>query len=163
MLKEIETDLVSHKYDFSQFIKIVEVIENPDKILSFEILNKNPNLNSILFGSIEVINTLKEQTPQDLKYKCNFNAGDYLKFIPVGQKLYIFNQILSKHNDDTLISFFQNIHKLIPLYGRLIIIENLNSGRSESEFEILFKKALFLKTNTIKISDELSILEVLRL
>lgn len=163
MQKEIEKDLVSNKYDFSQFIKIVEIIEDPENILSFEILNNNTKLNSILFGSDAVINVLKENTPESLKNKCNYNVGDFFKFIPIGQNIYILNQIISKYDDIKIISFLKNIYNLIPLYGRLIIIENLNKKRTENDFDLLFKKGGFLKTNAIKISDELSILEVLRM
>ena len=153
---------IVNSYDFSQFIKIVELVEDSKSCISFEILKNNPKINALICSSDDVITELKANIPNsDIDRRCEFFNHSLFEFAPLGFQVYILKNVLLKNDSEKIVSLLNNFHRSVNLYARLIFIEEI-SKLDQSSFFDLFKANGFLKTNIIPIDSKLSIIEVLR-
>lgn len=153
---------ILNSYDFSQFIKIVELVEDSNSCLSFEILQANPKISALICSSDEIIEELKAKLPTpEIERRCEFFNHSLFEFAPLGFQIYILKNVLLKNDSEKIAKLLKSFHKSVNLYARLIFIEELSKVNQEKLFN-LFKANGFLKTNIIPIDSNLSIIEVLR-
>lgn len=166
--------IIAEKYDFSQFKRVIEFINQPETIV-FDILKLYPGISASCFGEQSLINTLKAAVPQQIIERLEFISGDYFSLIPENFPVCILNNIIGNLDSVKRSRLLQNLYRSNKQYCRLLLIEKINlENQSDQAYKKIidgsenylrkeFEEAGFLTTNSVHISDDIYLLEVLRL
>lgn len=127
-------DAVSKGYDFSDARKIVDVAGGIGGMIS-AILLENPQLEGILFDAPSVIVGAKEYLAEKgLSERCETIGGDFFESVPTGGDVYTMRWIIHDWDDEKSLKILNNIRKVIPENGRLLLVESVIPEESEPHF-----------------------------
>ena len=152
-------------FDFGKFNHIVDIGGGTGLILS-TILSKYKEIKGTLFDLPHVVDNSKDLIKdQDILNRLKIIAGTFFETMPEGGDLYMMKNILHCWNDENSIKILQNIRKILPQKGKLLIIETIIKNdnkpsfgkmtdiymmvglggreRTEKEYRILLKRAGF--------------------
>jgi len=158
-------------FNFSSYKHIVDIGGGQGFFLS-TILTKYKTIKGVVFDLPQVINNSQQIFKNStISARVDFVTGSFFETVPEGGDLYVLKNILHNWNDEDSVKILQNIRKVLPRKGRLLIIEvviekdnnpsfgkmtdlymmiGLNGReRTKDEYESLLKKAE-LKIEKIK-------------
>jgi len=180
---------IAASYDFSPFRKLVDIGGGNGSLL-IGILKANPNLHGIVFDLPHAAEKAHGKIAEaGLQSRCEAVGGNFFKEVPAGADAYIIKHVIHDWNDDHATAILRNIHRAMPLHGKLLIAEgvyppridqsDLSRGaaandvnmlvstggrqRSETEFRSLQAAAGFKLTRIIPTPARLSLIEGSRL
>ena len=127
-------DAVSKGYDFSGARKLVDVAGGIGGMIS-AILVENPQLEGVLFDAPSVIEGAKEYLAEKgLSERCETIGGDFFESIPTGGDVYTMRWIIHDWDDEKSLKILNNIRKVIPENGKLLLVESVIPGENEPHF-----------------------------
>ena len=117
-----ETDPMVNNYDFSVFDTVVDVGGGNGAVIA-AVLNKNPNVNGILFDLAEVIGRSRENiNAWGLSSRCKVEAGSFFDEVPRGDA-YILRHIVHDWSDADAIKILSNCRKALSPGGKILVVE----------------------------------------
>ncbi len=118
-----ETSQILQSYDFSQFNSLADIGGGNGSML-LSVLEKIPQLKAILFDLEHVIKATElVVNKQGVSNRCNLVAGDFFEAINVVAGAYILRHIIHDWDDEKSILILNNIRKVIPKGGRVLVVE----------------------------------------
>lgn len=158
-------------YDFSQFIEVVELVNEPQSLL-INILKINHKLKGIFFGKAEYIENIRNSLDDDLKKRSGFIKGDlFTSVLPAGYQVYLLKDIIGSLEETQSIKFLTGCFQATENYTRFLFIEKGKFNKIDEvskyhkvleRYGDIFKQAGFILTNVINSGNNTDILEVLR-
>jgi hypothetical protein len=166
--EDIRINSVPLNYDFSQFLEVVEFVNQPHALL-INILNSNPRLKGIFFGKAEHIDAIRDSLAENIKQRCEFIKGDLLtSILPSGFQVYLLKDIIDSFDKEQTIDFFNRCYQVSDTYTRFLLLQksdnNLDDAAKYQKVKENYSDILqtdFILTNVIK-SVDIDIIEVLR-
>ena len=172
---------VLEAYDFSGIRTLVDIAGGHGALLT-EILKQHPSMKGILFDLDHVIAGAKPKiAAQGLADRVSTASGDFFTAVPAGGDAYIMKHIIHDWYDDKASAILENIRKVLPKDGRVLLVESvIPSGnepglgkiidlemlvmpggkeRTEAEFRALFDRAGFTLTRIVPTKSPLSVVE----
>ncbi len=172
---------VLEAYDFSGIRTLVDIAGGHGAVLT-AILKKYPAMKGILFDLDHVVaGAAASIQAQGLTDRVSTTSGDFFKAVPAGGDAYIMKHIIHDWNDEKAAAILENIRKVLPKDGRVILLESvIPSGnepglgkvidlemlvmpggkeRTEREFRELFERAGFTLSRIVPTQSPLSIVE----
>jgi hypothetical protein len=159
------------KYDFSQFLEVVELVNGQQSLL-VDILKNTPRLKGIFFGPPEAIETIRHSVDDVLRQRCEFIKGDFFtSLLPSGYQVFLLKDIVDPGGKNQAIDFLKRCHQATETYTRFLIIETDNDGNPDKTARLqkiralyadIFNESGFILTNVIS-SDRTDIIEILRM
>jgi hypothetical protein len=114
-------------YDFSHFEQFVDVGGGEGALLR-DILAANPTLQGILFDLPHVVSGASKTLRDDVAMLCQIVGGSFFDFIPKGASAYLMKGVIHDWADDDAITILQNIRRVIPPDGTLLLVESLSDS-----------------------------------
>jgi hypothetical protein len=168
-------------YDFSGIETLVDVAGGHGAVLT-GVLDKYPTMQGILFDLDHVIEGARARIGSlGLSNRVAAVSGDFFKSVPEGGDAYIMKHIIHDWDDDKAALILENIRKVLPKDGRVILIESVipagnapalgkiidlemlvmpgGRERTEEEFRRLFSRAGYELTRIIPTESPLSVIE----
>jgi hypothetical protein len=172
---------VLEAYDFSGIRTLVDIAGGHGGVLT-AILQKYPSMDGVLFDLDHVIEGARPKiAAQALADRCATATGDFFKAVPAGGDAYIMKHIIHDWDDDKAALILENIGKVLPKDGRVILIESVipagnepalgkiidlemlvmpgGRERTEQQFRDLFDRAGFTLTRIVPTQSPLSVVE----
>jgi len=162
MKKEEINELIADNYDFSQFDKILEITNTYS--LAITIAEKYKDIKFIVVLSNEIMEEIKNQIEsKDFQENFSIIIGSIFDNVPKGDNLYIVKNLLGTYEQRQIFNILNNFSKSMLSNDRLLIVEEENYSLTEGELKQKLKKTNFILTNNIKVNDDISIIEVIKL
>ena len=172
---------VLEAYDFSGIGTLVDVAGGHGGVLT-GVLQKYPGMKGVLFDLEHVIEGARPRIASlGLADRCSTASGDFFKAVPAGGDAYIMKHIIHDWDDDKATVILENIRKVLPKDGRVILIESVippgnepglgkimdlemlvmpaGRERTEEEFRRLFDRAGYRLTRVVPTDSPLSVIE----
>lgn len=167
-------------YNFSNSRRVMDIGGGMGSLLA-AILNSNPELKGVHFDQKSASEKAKNTISKALHERCDFVYGDFFKKIPEVCDLYILKTILHDWDDTNASKILNNIRKVIPNNGKMLIIEILpkdnnneynimdlemlifygGKERTKKEYDDLLASTGFKIQRVIPTDTDISILEVI--
>jgi hypothetical protein len=129
-----ETQRIIDAYDFGQFNTVVDIGGGNGSVL-IPLLQRFSNVRGILFDLPNVIERARPNlTSAGVADRCEPVAGDFFKSIVAGGDAYMMRHIIHDWTDEQCTSILQNVRQVIPLHGRLLVIEMVIPPGNEPHF-----------------------------
>jgi ubiquinone/menaquinone biosynthesis C-methylase UbiE len=126
------------KYRLKNNLSVIDIGGGEGTLLSMMLL-KNQTLKGILFDLPHVIeNAEKNFIQQGLSNRIKFVAGSFYKSIPKGGDIYLMKNIVHNLSDNQTLDILEKIKEVLPLQGKILIIEPLISNKNRYSFAKLF-------------------------
>jgi len=174
-------DAISKNHDYSGCKHLVDVGGGLGGMIS-AILGANPHLKGTLFDAPSVIEKSKDfLAARGLSERCETVGGDFFESVSAGGDIYTMRWIIHDWDDAKSIKILENIRRVMPSNGRLLLAEavvpsngqphyskffdlimlTMTGGRerTESEYETLLGKAGFKLARIVPTDSFLSIIE----
>ena len=136
-LSELSIAPILSAYDFSKF-GILADIGGGEGLLLSAILHKYPRLKGILFDRKESITRAESIFIKfGVKDKIKTIQGDFFESAPGGADVYLLKNILHNWNDRDCVRILNNIMKVLPGEGKILIIEMVVSENNKPSFSKL--------------------------
>lgn len=120
-----EAQAIAKAYDFSAFQCLVDV-GGGNGMLIASILKAHPGLSGILFELPQVLPEAQTFiTAENLSERCKIVGGDFFQDVVSGGDAYILSHIIHTFEDDLCQKILEQIHKVMPKSGKLIIVEEV--------------------------------------
>jgi O-methyltransferase domain len=168
-------------YDFSGIKTLVDVAGGHGGVLT-GVLQKYPAITGVLFDLEHVIEGARPRIAAlGLADRVSTASGDFFKAVPAGGDAYIMKHIIHDWDDDKATLILENIRKVLPKDGRVILIESVippgnepalgkiidlemlvmpgGRERTEEEFRRLFDRAGYRITRIVPTQSPLSVIE----
>ncbi|HAA26488.1 MAG TPA: methyltransferase [Cyanobacteria bacterium UBA8553] len=130
----IVVEAVLESYDFSSLSTVVDIGGGQGSLIA-AILKANSTLKGILFDQPSVIEeALPQLEAHSVIDRCAVVAGNFFESVPVGGDAYILKWIIHDWDDEKAIAILKNCHQAMSDNGRLLLIEQVISPRSELPF-----------------------------
>jgi hypothetical protein len=130
-VSRMQAPAILSAFPFNKFPHIVDIGGGTGLLLSM-ILEKYNNVQGTLFDLPHVVNNI----PGDINPtgdRLRIVAGSFLDSVPENGNLYIMKNILHCLNNENAVILLKNIRKVIPLDGRMLLIEIvIDNGISSS-------------------------------
>ena len=111
-------------YDFSRFQCIVDVGGGEGALLR-DILAATPELRGILFDLPQVVSGAAAILSSDVAARCQIVGGSFFDSVPEGGNAYLMKGVIHDWPDDDAVKILQNIRRVIPPGGTLLLVESL--------------------------------------
>jgi SAM-dependent methyltransferase len=111
-------------YDFSRFQCIVDVGGGEGALLR-DILAATPELRGILFDLPQVVAGAPAILSGDVAVRCQIVSGSFFDSVPEGASAYLMKGVIHDWPDDDAVKILQNIRRVIPPGGTLLLVESL--------------------------------------
>jgi hypothetical protein len=129
-----ETQKMIDAYDFSQFKTIVDIGGGNGSVM-IPVLQRNPNVRGILFDLASVIERSKPALERaGVADRCEAVAGDFFKSVVAGGDAYMMRHIIHDWTDQQCTTILKNIRQVIPLNGKLLVVEIVIPPGNEPNF-----------------------------
>jgi hypothetical protein len=168
-------------YDFGGIDTLVDVAGGHGGVLT-AVLEKYPAMQGILFDVEHVIAGARARIASlGLSNRVAAVAGDFFEAVPPGGDAYIMKHIIHDWDDEKAARILENIRKVLPKDGRVILIESVippgnepglgkimdlemlvmpgGRERTEEEFRRLFERAGYHLTRIVATESPLSVIE----
>lgn len=176
-----ESAAVLDAYDFSGFRVLADIGGGNGSVIT-GVLGKYPALRGILFDLPGVTERATDNIKAaGLADRCQVIGGNFFKAAPQGADAYMMRHIIHDWDDEKATTILQNIHRVMPKDGKLLVIEGViqpgndpsfgklldlamlvNPGgkeRTEEEYRTLFKMAGFDLVRIVRTAVEISVIE----
>lgn len=130
-------------YDWKRFKRIVDVGGGHGFLLG-AILQANPHVHGTIFDLPDVVRGAT--IPAELKGRLDTAGGDFTKEVPAGADGYMMKHIVHDWSDEVCIRLFQNVRKVIPSDGRLLVLEMVVPPPGQPNFATLLDVEMLLMT-----------------
>jgi O-methyltransferase domain len=88
------------------------------------VLGLNPHLPGMLVDREASVDAAKSRfADEDLSSRCQLIAADLTQSVPAGADVYMLKPVQHGYRDAEAVSVLRNCRAVIPLYGRLLVIE----------------------------------------
>ena len=125
---------VSYVYDVSTFKTVVDVGGGHGALLA-GLLQSSPTTRGILFDQPHVVAGAEPVlTAAGVEDRCTRIGGDFFEAVPSGGDAYVLAQILHDWDDDHSITILEQCRKVIPVDGRLLVVEIVLPPGEEPSF-----------------------------
>ena len=139
-------EAISTTYDFSSVKKLVDVGGGLGGMIS-AILAKNPHLEGVIFDAPSVVARSKEfLSAKGLADRCETIGGDFFESVPEGGDVYSMRWILHDWEDTKSLKILENIRKVLPADGKLLLAEAVVPGTNEPHFSKFFDLIMLTMT-----------------
>lgn len=132
-------------YDWKRFAKLIDVGGGHGSLLA-AILEANPQVHGAVYDLPEVAEGTLKAIPSSLKDRMSATGGDFLKSVPAGADGYMMKHIVHDWSDEACIKLFENVRKVIPAGGRLLVIEMVVPPPGQPHFAKLLDVEMLLMT-----------------
>jgi hypothetical protein len=137
---------ISTGYDFSKFKTIVDIGGGLGGMIS-AILTNNPHLKGVVFDAPAVVEKSKGfLAERGLGDRCETMGGDFFQSVPAGGDIYTMRWILHDWEDEKALTILNNIRKVLPENGKLLLAEAVVPGRTEPHFSKFFDLIMLVMT-----------------
>lgn len=143
---ELLNEAISTKYDFSGFQSLVDVGGGLGGMIA-AILAKNPHLTGTIFDSPSVVAQSRDFiASRGLTNRCEAVGGDFFESVPAGGDIYSMRWILHDWEDSKSITILENIRKVLPENGKLLLAEAVVPASGEPHFSKFFDLIMLTMT-----------------
>jgi hypothetical protein len=143
---ELLNEAISTKYDFSDYDKLIDVGGGIGGMIS-AILEKNPNLKGAIYDQPSVIEQAKGfLESKGLSDRCETIAGSFFESVPEGGDIYSMRWILHDWEDSKSLTILENIKKVLPAHGKLLLAEAVVPEVGEPHFSKFFDLIMLVMT-----------------
>jgi hypothetical protein len=143
---ELLNQAISTKYDFSNYDKLIDVGGGIGGMIS-AILEKNPNLKGAIYDQPSVIEQAKGfLESKGLSDRCETIAGSFFKSVPEGGDIYSMRWILHDWEDSKSLTILENIKKVLPANGKLLLAEAVVPEVGDPHFSKFFDLIMLVMT-----------------
>ncbi len=143
---ELLNQAISQKYDFSGYNTLVDVGGGLGGMIS-AILNANPELKGIVFDAPSVVAKSKEfLAERGLSGRAEAIGGDFFESVPAGGDIYSMRWILHDWEDSKCLTILENIKKVMPKNGKLLLAEAVVPESGEPHFSKFFDLIMLTMT-----------------
>jgi hypothetical protein len=176
-----ESAAIVDAYQWPQQGKVVDIGGGAGGLL-YAIMEKNPQLEGVVFDLKEVIQRNVELYDSDAVYRrCQYESGNFFQAVPEGADIYLLRNIIHDWNDSDSIAILKNCRKACRADSKVLLLEYVipedsrpSSGkwldmmmlvgtggceRTENEYQQLLAAADLQLTNMIPTATEMSIIE----
>ncbi|MEJ2657493.1 MAG: methyltransferase [Desulfobacterales bacterium] len=139
---------IAGSYDLSSFKKLLDIGAGSGAY-TIAFLNKNPQLNAVIFDLESVIPIAKEKIEENnLSHRVRFVTGDFYKDdLPVGCDLALLSAIIHQNSSQQNLELYRKIYQVLNPGGTLIIRDHImDESRTNPPAGALF--ALNMLVNT---------------
>jgi len=137
---------ISTTYDFSGFETLVDVGGGLGGMIS-AILAANPGLKGIVYDAPSVVEQSKVfLTERGLSDRCDAIGGDFFQCVPEGGDVYTMRWILHDWEDSKSLTILENIRKVLPENGKLLLAEAVVPGSNEPHYSKFFDLIMLVMT-----------------
>ena len=137
---------ISSEYDFSPYKKLIDVGGGIGGMIS-AILEKNPDLNGAIYDAPTVVEQAKGfLASKGLSDRCETIAGDFFQSVPSGGDIYSMRWILHDWEDSKSITILENIKKVLPANGKLLLAEAVVPEVGQPHFSKFFDLIMLTMT-----------------
>lgn len=143
---ELLNRAISTKYDFSQYHTLVDVGGGFGGMIS-AIAAANPHLNGIVYDAPSVVEKSRGfLAANGLDGRVKAIGGDFFESVPAGGDIYSMRWILHDWEDEKSLKILENIKKVLPAGGKLLIAEAVVPGTAEPHFSKFFDLIMLTMT-----------------
>ena len=139
-------EAISTKYDFSGYKKLIDVGGGIGGMIS-AILAKNPNLKGVIYDSPSVVEQAKGfLASRGVADRCETIGGDFFESVPEGGDIYSMRWILHDWEDSKSLKILENVKKVLPENGKLLLAEAVVPEAGEPHFSKFFDLIMLVMT-----------------
>jgi len=109
-------------YDFTKFKSVYDIGGGYGQFMR-ALMQSHPDLHGVLFDLPEVIETIRERTPQLENNHCKLVSGDFFESIPEGGDIYLLKSVLHDWDDEKSEKILKNCHQAMGPNSHLLIVE----------------------------------------
>lgn len=176
-----ESSAILDSYDLSG-IKVLADIGGGNGSQMIEILNKNPQMQGILFDLPHVVDRAEQRIQAaGLQNRCSVVPGSFFDAVPTGADAYVLRHIIHDWGEDKCLSILRNCHRAMTSESRLLVIESVippgnepcpgkfldlvmllipgGKERTEEEYRALFEHAGFELIRIVPTGTAVSVIE----
>jgi hypothetical protein len=114
---------IAEAWDFSR-AKVVADLGGGGGSLILAVLALNPHLRGMLVDLGSSVDAAKARfAVEDPSSRCELTAADLTQSVPAGADVYMLKHVLHGRRDEEAITILKNCRAVVPLNGRLLIIE----------------------------------------
>jgi len=128
-LSAIDSPAVADAYNFGEIRSIVDVGGGEGGLLR-DILAATPELRGILFDLPQVVAGAPAILSGDVAARCQIVGGSFFDFVPEGGNAYLMKGVIHDWPDDDAVKILQNIRRVIPPGGTLLLVESLVDSKA---------------------------------
>ena len=137
---------ISTTYDFSGVSKLVDVGGGLGGMIS-AILLANPHLKGVVYDAPSVVAKSKEfLASKGLSDRVETRGGDFFESVPEGGDIYSMRWILHDWEDSKSITILENIRKVLPENGKLLLAEAVVPESGDPHFSKFFDLIMLTMT-----------------
>lgn len=137
---------ISTTYDFSGFNTLVDVGGGLGGMIS-AILAANPNLKGVVYDAPSVAEQSKHfLADRGLNDRCEAIGGDFFQSVPAGGDVYSMRWILHDWEDSKSLTILENIRKVLPPNGKLLLAEAVVPGSNDPHYSKFFDLIMLVMT-----------------
>ena len=137
---------ISMKYDFSGHKRLIDVGGGIGGMIS-AILAKNPNLQGAIYDAPSVVEQAKGfLASKGVADRCETIGGDFFESVPEGGDIYSMRWILHDWEDSKSLKILENIKKVLPENGKLLLAEAVVPEAGEPHFSKFFDLIMLVMT-----------------
>ena len=139
-------EAISTKYNFSGYNKLIDVGGGIGGMIS-AILAKNPSLKGVIYDAPTVVEQAKGfLVSKGVADRCETIGGDFFESVPEGGDIYSMRWILHDWEDSKSLKILDNIKKVLPENGKLLLAEAVVPEAGEPHFSKFFDLIMLVMT-----------------
>lgn len=125
-------------FSFHKIKKLADIGGGEGSLLA-NILLKNPTMQGILFDlPSALVKSEKILTQYNVSKRVTITEGNFMESVPEGADTYLLKHILHNWSDSACITILSNIRKVLPVNGRILIIEMIvRPGNTSSDAKMI--------------------------
>jgi hypothetical protein len=145
-MSEPLNEAISTKYDFSSYGKLIDVGGGIGGMIS-AILSKNPDLKGAIYDAPSVCEQAKGfLASKGVADRCEAIPGNFFESVPAGGDIYSMRWILHDWEDSKSLTILENIKKVMPENGKLLLAEAVVPEAGEPHFSKFFDLIMLVMT-----------------
>ena len=118
------TEVVVAAYDFSPFVRIVDVGGGQGLLLG-SVLAANAHLRGVLFDQPHVVSQADEPLREmGVRERCEITGGDFFGSVPAGD-LHMLKSVLHDWNDEQALAILRSCRAAVTPGGRVLVLERI--------------------------------------
>lgn len=143
---ELLNQAISTKYDFTGTKTLVDIGGGLGGMMA-AILAVNPALKGVVFDAPSVVEKSKGfLAAKGLSDRCETVGGDFFKAVPAGGDVYSMRWILHDWEDSKSLLILENIRKVLPANGKVLLAEAIVPESGEPHFSKFFDLIMMTMT-----------------
>ena len=145
-MSEPLNEAISTKYDFSGYNKLIDIGGGIGGMIS-AILAKNPELKGAIYDQASVVEQAKGfLASKGLEGRCETIPGSFFESVPEGGDIYSMRWILHDWEDSKSLTILENIKKVLPENGKLLLAEAVVPEAGEPHYSKFFDLIMLVMT-----------------